>query len=361
MKEVRLSATQLFFLIVGFIIGSSAIINSAQDGRDSWIVYLIGWAGGGGLIFIYATIAHLNPGKTLVEILKAAFGRVIGTILSLLYIWYFIHLAALVTRNFGFFLVTTTYERTPEIFMVSWLLLLAIYTLKKGLHVLGRSSELFTPMLIVSILIICLALSGRYDPSVLLPLLENGLLHSIKHSFAVMAFPFGEMIVFMMLFSALDNKKSLRKTSLLAVGAGGFFLFLALMRDLLVLGPEMISRLYFPPAVSSELIPVLNLDPLIGINLLIAGGIKICVCFYAAIKAIAQIFNLDSYKPLVIPVGILIVSVAMWLYEDIFQMLYWAKEIYLYYAIPFQFIIPVVVLGISLYKRHKKMNKKVWN
>lgn len=357
MKDLKISGYQLSLLVIAFIIGSSTIISPVHDGRDAWISYIMGWSGGFVLIFAYAYLALLNPGKTLVQILKDTFGKVGGSILALLYVWYFIHLAALVTRNFGFFLVTTTYERTPEIFMNIIFILLSAYTLKKGLQVLGRSAEILVPVLILFIIIITAALFTRLDYQVFFPVLEDGLIPVVKLVFPLLTFPFGETVAFLMLFSSLDKPNNVRRFSLFAMGTGGFFLFLILVRDIMTLGPDMIQRLYFPPAVSSELIPIMNLDPMIGVNLLIAGGIKISVCYYAAIVGITQIFDLDSYKPFVIPVGALIVAVAMWLYEDIFHMFSWASEVYPYYAVPFQLLIPFLLLGISIYKNTKKDKK----
>lgn len=358
MKEVKITSYQLALLMIAFIIGSSTIIDSAHAGRDAWLAYIIAWMGGFFLVFSYAWISLMNPGKTLVEILKDTFGKILGSILALGYIWYFIHLAALVTRDFSFFLVTTSYERTPEIFMIICFIFLSVYTLKKGLQVFSRSAEVFVPMLITFILILCLVIIGRYDVGVFLPFLEEGFKPVLNLILPILTFPFGETVVFLMLFSALDKKKNIRKISVSAVGIGGMILLLTILRDLMALGPDILQRIFFPPSLSSELIPVMNLDPLIGLNLLIAGGTKITVCFYGGVVGITQIFNLNSYKPFVIPVAALIIAIAMMLYNNIFEMFRWANDVYPYYAIPFQILIPFAILGISLYKKYKKINKQ---
>ena len=351
---MKITGYQLTLMIIGFLIGSSTIVSPVQDGRDAWLVFVISWGGGCALIFVYATIALLHPGKTLVEILKVCFGKTVGTILALLYIGYFIHLAALVCRNFGFFLTTTSYPRTPEIYIISLLVLVSIYTLKKGLQVLGRATEIFVPILLVFLLVLFVALINQFDFGVFFPLLEDGLRIILKDSFGLLTFPFGETVVFLMIFSALDNRKNVRQAALFAVGAGGFLLFMSMVRDLMVLGPELLKRVYFPPTISAKLIPIISLDPLIGTNLLIAGGVKITVCLYAATAGITQVFRLDNDKYLAIPVGILTVALAMWLYTSIFEMVAWAAEVYPYYAIPFQFLIPFTVLGLSFFSKYKK-------
>jgi spore germination protein KB len=95
------------------------------------------------------------------------------------------------------------------------------------------------------------------------------------------------------------------------------------------------------------------------VNLLIGGWIKVGICLYAACLGIAQIANLQDYKPLVLPVTIICVSLAIWLYENIFEMLVWAAEIYPYYAVPFQFGIPVLLLVIPKIKSWMKSNEGI--
>ena len=348
---MKITNYQLALLLIGFLIGSSTIINPVHDGRDAWLAFLIAWIGGLGLVFVYATIARLHPGKTLVEILKSTFGKVVGSMLTLLYIWYFIHLAGLTCRTFGLFLTSTSYPKTPEIFIIGGLVLLSVYTLKKGLQVLGRVAEILVPIVIALLLILFLALFNRYDFGVFFPLLENGLLPVMKKTYGPLVFPFGETVIFLMLFSSLAKPQQVRLTVVLAVAVGGLLIFMSVVRDLMALGPELVSRLYFPPTVSSELIPVISLDPLVATNLLIAGGVHITVCLYAAVVGITQLFRLESDKPLVIPVGIFTVALAMWLFDSIFEMVGFV-ETYLIYVIPFQFVIPFTILAISLYKKY---------
>lgn len=153
-KDVKISSVQLSILIMGFLFGSTAIINVATGAaQDAWLAYVIGWAGGFILIGIYAHISLLNPGRTLIEILKDNFGRYPGSIIAVLYIWYFIHLAALVLRNFGEYMVTAIYPETPILFVIILFALTIAYAVKNGLEVLSRTAEIFFPLLLFSVIL----------------------------------------------------------------------------------------------------------------------------------------------------------------------------------------------------------------
>lgn len=360
MKSAQISGIQLFMLIIGFTFGSTAILNPAADAyHDAWLSYLLGWVGGCISITVFCWISRLNPEKTLVEILKSQFGKVGGSIIAVFYIWYFIHLAALVIRNFGEYMTTTSYTETPIIFIIICFIAVVVYGMKKGLEVMVRPSEILVPVVIFFVLFLGVALIKKYNYANFLPFLEKGIKPILKSSFAVWTFPFGETVAFLMIFPFLNQKKKLFKISFLAIVVAGFVIFLIVVRDLLVLGTGMMmpKRLIFPPNTSAALISEkLQLQTLISANFLIGGGIKISVCLFAAVLGITQLFNLDDFKPLISPVAALAVALSIWVYPNIFEMLRWAAEVWPYYSIPFQIIFPLLLLIMSLIKYKKIKN-----
>lgn len=358
-KEVKISSIQLSLLIIGFIFGSTAIMNPAAAAyQDAWLAYIIGWIGGLFLIEIYILISKFHPEKTLIEILQKVFGKYIGGFLGLLYIGYFIHLAVLVLRNFTDFSVITLYPETPGIFIAVCFSIPVIYVLQNGFEILARFSELVVPLIPVLVIILFSVLIPRYDINNLFPILERGLKPVLKSGFSVLTFPFGESVVLLMIFPLLVEKKQLTKNSYFALIFAGFILFSITIRDLMVLGPDILTKSLFPPIISTRLIPNLNirLDALIGVNLMIGGGIKGTICLYAAVKGISQLFNCKDYKQLVIPLVIIVIGLSVWIYDDVFDMAWWAINIYPIYAIPFQILIPLLILIFS-WVQNKNQNK----
>ncbi|HHV64124.1 MAG TPA: endospore germination permease [Peptococcaceae bacterium] len=348
MTNVKISGYQLALLIMGFLFGSTAVLNpTAMAGQDAWLAYILAWVGGFMLIWLYVRIALINPSLTLVEILKVTFGKYLGTVIALLYIWYFLHLAALVLRDFGEHMNVTVFYRTPMTFIISCFALLIAYCLRKGLEVTGRAAEILMPYLFIFVIIIFFLLIPEYDTNNLFPFLEKGLTPVIQVAFGVLTFPFGETVTFLMIFPALYSPGQLKKVSFAAFGVMGFIILGIIVRDLLSLGPDLLTRLVFPPSLSTELTPELQLEPLISVNFLLGGWVKITVCLYAALVGIAQLLGLNDYKHLVLPLVLLAVGLAMWLYEDLFKMMDWTANVYPYYAFPLQFGIPLLILLVA--------------
>lgn len=354
MDKTRISSIQLFLLISGFLYGSSVILTPGVGaGRDAWLAIILGGTAGTLLMWVYAAIASLNPSKTLVDILREKMGKVIGSILSVLYIWYFIHLASLVFRNFGEFICTTTYPETPMAVVIGILALVLLYAVNGGIEVLGRLSELLVPLVPLVVSIISLSLITVNDFTAFLPVLENGMAPVVNAAFGYLTFPFGETIVFLMVFSNLNRREKLKKVVTTSSVTSTLLTLLVFLRDLFALGSDLITRATFIPHLTSLLIPEFNVDPLVDINLLIAGGIKISVCIYAASRALSQVAGIDEYRTLSRAVCTFCAVLSVWVYENLIEMFRWAQMIWPYYSIPFQIIIPLLVLLLSLLGKNK--------
>jgi spore germination protein KB len=336
------------------MIGSSLIVSPASGAkREAWLAFLIGCVIGTILIAMYALISRLNPSSTLIEILEKNFGKILGKGFAILYIWYFIHLASLVLRNFAEYSVVTGYPETPILFIIISFSLIIVLSVKAGIEVMGRISEIFLLILTVILVFVFFSLITSYDFENLKPFMVQGIKPVIKTSFEIVAFPFGETIAFLMVFPHAIKQEKIVKTSIFSSLFVGLVLIQAIFRNILVLGSDMVSRDIFPSHVVFRLIPGLDVDPLLDVNLTVAGIIKVGICIYAAAAGISQLLGLDDYKPFVLPLTALAVSLSIWVYGSIMEMLQWATEIWPYYSIPFQIGIPCILLIIS-FIRHKK-------
>lgn len=354
MEKAKISSIQLSLLLMGFLFGSTLIVNPALSAKnDAWLALILGGVCGALLMGIYVAIALLNPSKTLVEILRDRLGKFVGNVVAILYIWYFIHLASLVFRNFGEFMTTTTFPETPMEVIIGIFAALLLYAVNSGIEVLGRLGELFVLIIPIISLTIGLSLITSHDFTAVLPVLENGMAPVLSATFGFVTFPFGETVVFLMLFPHLNKKDSLKKITALSALLFVVLSLFVFLRDISVLGVDLMYRATFTPHLTSLLIPSINVEPLLNINLLIGGGIKISVCIYAAVKALSQVLGIDDYRKLSTPIATFCVVLSIWVYENVIEMIDWAGKVWPYYSIPFQFVFPLILLFLSLIKKKK--------
>jgi len=351
-EKERISSVQLFLLLIGFLIGSTVILHPTSTVKnDAWMAIILGCAGGALLMMVYVAIALLNPSRTLVEILKDRLGKFVGTAVSILYIWYFIHLASLVFRNYGEFITTATFPETPMVVVIGLFAVILVYAINSGIEIMARLCELFVPVIPAVFLIISLSLIKVTDFTAFLPILENGIAPVLKAAVSFATFPFGETIAFLMVFPHLNKKEDLKKTVSMSLLFKLVLSLLIFFRDSSVLGADLMDRATFETHMTALLIPGLNVEPLVDINLLIGGGVKISICLYAAVKALSQVLGINDYRDLTTAVATFSVVLSIWIYENILEMFRWVDKIWHFYSLSFQVIIPLLLLFLSLKKR----------
>lgn len=352
MQKERISSIQMFLLLSGFLFGSSVILAPTSGAKnDAWLAIIIGGVGGLFLMWVYASIAFLNPSKSLIDILQEKFGKIIGNIIGLMYVWYFIHLASLVLRDFGEFICTVTYPDTPMVVVIGVFAIVLVYAVNSGIEVLGRVSEVLMIIVPIVITIISISLVTIHDFTAFLPVLENGMTPVLGAAFSFIAFPYGETVAFLMLFQHINKREKLSKivivSAILSILVGIFIFF----RDISVLGGDLMARSTFISHIATMFIPGINVEPLVDLNLSIGGGIKIAICIYAAVKALSQIAGIDDYKKLTLAVSTFCVVLSIWEYNNIIELFNWADKVWPFYSIPFQIAIPLLLLLLSLRKR----------
>lgn len=357
MEKTRISKIQIFTLMSGFLFGSTVIVAPVAGAKnDAWISMIIGGTCGILLMLVYASISLFNPSKTLVDILREKFGKVPGSIIAALYVWYFIHVASLVLRDYGEFICTVAFPETPMIVVIVIFAIVLLYGVNSGIEVIGRISELLVPVIPVSVFIITFSLFTISDFTAFLPILEGGMMPVLDAAFSYVTFPFGETVAFLMVYPHLNRMEEIRRTVLTAAVILSTLGIIIFFRDISVLGSELLSRATFIPHVTSLVFPEINVDPLVDINLMIAGGIKISVCLYAASTALSQLAGIQDYSWLSGALTVFCVVLSVWQFENVLELFDWTDKIWPFYSLPFQIIIPLVLFVMSLWDRKKAAN-----
>ena len=184
------------------------------------------------------------------------------------------------------------------------------------------------------------------DINRLKPILNSGLTPILKGAFSSFSFPFGETVVFTMVFSNIGNGKSYYKTFMLGLIIGGFFIVLASTRNLIILGCEIMAQVYFP-SMAINLIQFGELFQRLGnevaIVLLVCTFVKIIICLFAVCNGISKVFGFDDYRFIATPVTLLMLSFSFFVYKSTMEMSTWSFNIWPYYSFIFEVIIPLIV------------------
>ncbi|MGG3915465.1 GerAB/ArcD/ProY family transporter [Rossellomorea vietnamensis] len=363
MEKAKISASQLFVLMVLFELGSALLVPLAIEAKqDAWMAILLGMVVSFVLLLVYHKLYWYYPDLLPTEYMQKILGKAAGTVLAFVYLFYFMYDASRVLRDFGEMLLTFAYPETPLFIANALLMLVIIYTVRKGIEVIARSGELlFMLMFILSVVgFILIVSSGLIDFSNLQPVLEQGIAPVLKVVFTqTFYFPFTEVIVFTMILPYLNNPKKAKITMLCATGLSGINLILTMLINISVLGVGLTARSQFPLLSTVQTIQVADflerLDVFFMLGLVIGIFFKISVLFYAAVIGSASLFKVQSPSRLAYPLGLVVLFMSMTIASNFQEHIHEGLKIAMFILhMPLFVAIPILLLLIAFLKNRKK-------
>ncbi|MGI6004198.1 MAG: GerAB/ArcD/ProY family transporter [Christensenellales bacterium] len=359
MKNEKATFSQLVFSIVLFNFGSSVImgISSGVD-QDAWIPILLATACIIPLFFLYARVLRLFPEKDLFEIIEILFGKIAGKVLVALLIWYALHLCALVLRNFSEFTRIAAMPETPQLPIMILMILTTVYLARSSMRAIGKWSVAAVFFVLFVVLFTFVASIPQLNLDALLPVLEHTPAQLAETTFQLFSFPYAETVIFLCLADSFPKKGSPYKMFLYGIAITLVVFMLVFLRNLALLGRAMMQISYFPSYVAVRIVEIgdflARIEGSISSNFVFAGIVKISACLLAASKGVTRLFNLQDYRPVVLPAGILTLALCAILYKNTMEMFAFL-DYYPYYAFPFQVIIPLAVwIAGEIYVRRRK-------
>ncbi len=360
-KEI-INSRQAIVLLSGFIVGSTAILGVGTDTKqDVWITILLAMILASIIYFVYARIIALVPGKNLFEILDFLFGKIVGRMVSVVFIWYAFYLQALVTRSFTEFIRAISLQETPLFIIALSASLLSAWAIRDGLEVFARWASIFFPIVVIFILIITFLTIPWIGFENLSPTLYNGIGPIINSATSAFSFPFAEAVLFIAILNSLRRNESPYKVFFWSLLIGGLLILIIATRTVLVLGPENTSLQHYGSYASVRLINLGNflqrIEVSVSIVFIVTGFIKGSVCLYASSKGISHLlFNKMDYKKLAPPINLLNALFSLIVFKNAIQMFEWAEHLYKYFAFPFQVVIPIIMLIVAEVKTREAKN-----
>ncbi|MCU9612309.1 spore germination protein [Caldibacillus lycopersici] len=363
MEKAKIDSIQLFILVLLFEMGTSIVLAIGIEAKTSaWITILIGSLFGCLLFQVYIKLFQYYPNDLPTTYTRKIFGKYIGSLISFLYIVYFIYLTARVLRDFGELLLTFAYRNTPLFIVNSIMIIVVIYGAKKGIEVIARTAELnFLLIYFMAITgFILIFMSGLIDINRLKPLFGEGILIIFKVVATQTVYvPFGEMVIFSYLFPYLNHPKSTRRIGTFGILLGGINLAITMAINIAVLTAPKVENTPFPLLTTIQQIQIANflerLDVFFLVTLFIGAFFKILLYFYVAVIATTTLFNIKQKDSIVYPLGLVVLILSITTASSYQEHIQEGLEVVpIYLHLPLQIIIPILLLGIAMVKNKRK-------
>ncbi|ANE48095.1 hypothetical protein SY83_19400 [Paenibacillus swuensis] len=314
-----ISARQYMLLICLFIIGSSILylpsLLTRYAGEAGWISGIVGTVGAMFSILLYVAIYRCMNGLSFEQYLNVTLGTWAGGMLNLLYIAFALILATLNINDMGTFITTQIETATPLVTILIVMTVLGTYAVRVGLEALGRSTEIFFPLICLILIFFTVFLLQDSEIDLIKPYMGFGLFGIAKASLMFMTFPYWEMVLFLVIAPHVSNQyRTIRKAMFHAVWIGGSCITVLTLLCIMCNGAMLTSVNTFP---TYRLAQSIEAGGFFGRLEIMMAGIwfvtifyKITICMYVALVMISRLSGTKDWKPLTWPLALVLVPLA---------------------------------------------------
>lgn len=367
MNIQRISARQFMMLVILYSIGSSILLIPSSQAhfakQDGWIATIAGCVIGLLLIRLYMAVGNLSPRQNLFQLTETIFGRWIGKFVALLLLaTLFLGGPAAVLFNLGEFMTTQIMPATPLPSISILFAIILVVGVRLGLEVLARTAEVLVPWFFLLFLILVLFITPELEPDHLKPVLEDGfkpLGPAILTFLSIASLP---LVVLLLIFPAsVNQQEDARAAFWKGYLVGGAVMFGIVLICIMVLGPDLAARSIYPSYTVARKINVGNflqrIEAVMAFMWLITLYFRMALYLYAMAVGLAQIFNLKDYRPLVLPLGLLLVTFSLSVYPNTVYGQNSDIHTWVPYALTIGLLYPLALLAVAGLRRFIRPNQ----
>ncbi|MDN4523821.1 GerAB/ArcD/ProY family transporter [Fictibacillus fluitans] len=357
----KLNQWQLLLLTISFLVGSSLLLapnlTSFYSEQDAWLSMIIALAVGLILNWLWIYLLSLYQYQSIFVIVEKAAGKWIGGLVSLLIVFYALHLCSYVVRNVSNFMISAVLPDTNAWTFQIMLILVSLYTCYYGLSNIARVNEFLNPIMAALFLVSLLLTLNRFELHNLKPFLQQPPKNILQGAYTTTGFPFIEVILLGTVFTYVSKKKNLIKTYLSAIGISGAILLVTIIIVVGCDGYYLVSRNTFPTFELMRAINVVKLleriEVLVGVVWIVGIFTKIALCFYAGLMGLQHVSKHHRYRTFLLPAGLLVWAMSNHEHSNTMEFTdFVAKNWTLWWFTLYIILIVVMLIGIM-----RKKNK----
>ncbi|WP_099204314.1 GerAB/ArcD/ProY family transporter [Scatolibacter rhodanostii] len=384
LERDSISPNQFMFSIICFmhaiVLRSGFIISITR--QDSWIMSITGFIFSLLPLGVYVALMKNYPNKNLIEINQAVFGKIVGNLISLFYLFFFLSLAALNTHDLGHFVLSYMLPETPVAIIVLFFLGACFYSLKKGVKNIMHLSTLIAFVTLIAMIINSVLIAKDTHFEFIFPLLQLEPEKYVQGTVSIGAVVMGEVLVFTMLTPMLKNGKKVGKSLFFGMLISTFSSVVVMIRNILTLGP-LVTVVTLPTFESIRNVSLADiftrLESIYAILLVILFVVRVSILIYVSVLAMTQIFSKESpivpelayensprekkkhqnQPPFLLLTTALTFFYSLIVFESPIENSHWGATVAPFFSLTFELLLPAITLVAAIFRKIVSKKKEV--
>ncbi|GMK38204.1 germination protein [Paenibacillus sp. CCS19] len=354
MEQGRISAAQVAILSFMATSATSLLtaptVASAVAKQDMWLSPLLASSVGFLIVWLLVKLNQAYPEQTLIQYMKKLLGRPLGIAVGLLYLLFIIHTTANVLRQFTDFLKLTFLLTTPAFVIAASMLLVCALIVRGGVETVARFAMLMLPVVLTLILMVYMPSIMDIDYHNFEPVLSEGLGPPMNGAFRLMSWvPVFTFMNFYLPF--VSNKRHMLWWAFGSVTIFTIIIFVTFIIVYAIIGAATPIYVY-PFMVLARFISLTeffeHLESLVMMVWVIEIVVRITFGLFSASIGLAQCLGLPQYRPLVMPVSMIMILFSYWGIGN--AEFVFSPEIVIYYLV-FGLLLPALLYLLSQIKQ----------
>ncbi len=356
-EKGKISASQMGIMMYPTIVATAILwvpeATATKAGRDMWISPILASLAGFLTVYLAVRLNKIYPKETIIQYSEQIVGRILGKCIGFVYLLFFLQLEWIDLREYGEVMVGQFLPRTPMIVILGSMLLVCASAVRGGVEVLGRAAQFFVPLFILVFGVINLMLVPDLKPENMLPVMEKGILPSIRGAVEPLKW-FGEFIVISFMLPFLTDRERGMTWGMITVFAAMVTMVVINIVVLWLFG-EITTSLTYPFVEAVRYVSIgdflEHIESLVMAIWVAGTFVKIAVIYYVLALGTAHWLNLSDYRPIVFPIGILLVITCIWPTPNLAELAVYLKIIAPIIGISIQTLLPLLLLIIAAIRK----------
>ncbi|MCD3215647.1 endospore germination permease [Clostridium botulinum C] len=354
-KEI-ISSKQLQFLIFTFGLGSYLLFNIGSDAKqDAWISLIIATILCLITVSIYGKIMSYYPKKNIFEILKLELGKIIGLVLSFMFLVYIFLLGSYIFNDFIDFIKITALSRTPDPILIICIGLLSIWILQLGIQVVADWAAFLIRIILIFVILSWILLIPQMHFFNILPILFENSSCVLKEAINIWAFPMNEVIIFLSFFDCMQNDTNIKTIFFKPIIFSGIIALIFILTNISILGGNTYQISYYSGYEVAKRLRIggefQRIEIIVSATFTIIQFLEISYCLLGITKGFKTIFNLVTHRNMIIPLGFLMMNFTYIIFRGSLKAIQFATGLWIPYCLFMQVLLPMIILSIIWIKR----------